>query len=143
VTVLGRNIHDQRRQAFIDYTIDTYNLFTRIAEKLDRLSDWACLFLCSNPLSPFWKGWIVLSDVNANWNDTLCQVFLELPFQPSPRGYGRNHLKRKRAITQETGQELRDSAIRKHTISRVFSPDLWHSLHLNHDAKSTYPTSAH
>jgi hypothetical protein len=33
-TVLGKNIHDERRKAFIDYTIDTYNLFTEIAEKL-------------------------------------------------------------------------------------------------------------
>ena len=33
-TALGRNIHDERREAFIDYTIDTYNLFTEIAEKL-------------------------------------------------------------------------------------------------------------
>ena len=33
-TALGRSIHDERRKAFIDYTIDTYNLFTEIAEKL-------------------------------------------------------------------------------------------------------------
>jgi len=33
-TALGKNIHDERRKAFIDYTIDTYNLFTEIAEKL-------------------------------------------------------------------------------------------------------------
>jgi hypothetical protein len=33
-SAIGRNIHDERRQAFIDYTIDTYNLFTEIAEKL-------------------------------------------------------------------------------------------------------------
>jgi hypothetical protein len=33
-TALGRSIRDERRNAFIDYTIDTYNLFTEIAEKL-------------------------------------------------------------------------------------------------------------
>ena len=33
-SALGRSIHDERRKAFIDYTIDTYNLFTEIAEKL-------------------------------------------------------------------------------------------------------------
>jgi len=33
-TALGKNIHDERREAFIDYTIDTYNLFSEIAEKL-------------------------------------------------------------------------------------------------------------
>ena len=33
-TALGRNIHDERREAFIDYTIDTYNLFTEIADRL-------------------------------------------------------------------------------------------------------------
>jgi hypothetical protein len=33
-TALGRSVHDERRTAFIDYTIDTYNLFTEIAEKL-------------------------------------------------------------------------------------------------------------
>jgi hypothetical protein len=30
----GRDIHDNNRNAFIDYTIDTYNLFTEIAERL-------------------------------------------------------------------------------------------------------------
>ncbi len=33
-TALGKNIHDERRKAFIDYTIATSNLFTEIAEKL-------------------------------------------------------------------------------------------------------------
>jgi len=33
-SALGRSIHDERRRAFIDYTIDTYNLFTEIAENL-------------------------------------------------------------------------------------------------------------
>jgi hypothetical protein len=33
-SALGRSIHDERRKAFIDYTIDTYNLFTEIADKL-------------------------------------------------------------------------------------------------------------
>jgi hypothetical protein len=33
-TALGKSIHDKRRKAFIDSTIDTYNLFTEIAEKL-------------------------------------------------------------------------------------------------------------
>ena len=33
-SALGRSIHDERRTAFIDYTIDTYNLFTEIADKL-------------------------------------------------------------------------------------------------------------
>ena len=33
-TALGKSIHDERRKAFIDYTIETYNLFTEIAEKL-------------------------------------------------------------------------------------------------------------
>ena len=33
-TALGRSIHDERRTAFIDYTIDTYNLFTEIADRL-------------------------------------------------------------------------------------------------------------
>jgi hypothetical protein len=33
-TALGRSIHDERRTAFIDYTIDTCNLFTEIADKL-------------------------------------------------------------------------------------------------------------
>ena len=33
-SALGKNIHNERREAFIDYTIDTYNLFTEIAEKL-------------------------------------------------------------------------------------------------------------
>jgi len=33
-SALGRSIRDERRKAFIDYTIDTYNLFTEIAEKL-------------------------------------------------------------------------------------------------------------
>jgi hypothetical protein len=33
-SALGRSIHDERRKAFIDYTIDTYNLFSEIADKL-------------------------------------------------------------------------------------------------------------
>ena len=33
-SALGRSIHEERRTAFIDYTIDTYNLFTEIADKL-------------------------------------------------------------------------------------------------------------
>ena len=37
-SALGKNIHDERRKAFIDYTIDTYNLFTEIADKLDQHS---------------------------------------------------------------------------------------------------------
>ena len=30
----GRDIHDNNRKAFIDYTIDTYNLFTEIADRI-------------------------------------------------------------------------------------------------------------
>lgn len=33
-SALGRSIHDELRKAFIYYTIDTYNLFTEIADKL-------------------------------------------------------------------------------------------------------------
>jgi hypothetical protein len=33
-TALGRNIHEERREAFIKYAIDTYNLFTVVAGKL-------------------------------------------------------------------------------------------------------------
>jgi hypothetical protein len=33
-SALGRGIQEERRKAFIDYTIDTYNLFSEIAEKL-------------------------------------------------------------------------------------------------------------
>ena len=33
-TALGRNIHEERREAFIEYAIKTYNLVTEIAEKL-------------------------------------------------------------------------------------------------------------
>ena len=35
-TGLGRSIHKDNRTAFVDYTIETYNLFTEIAEKLEQ-----------------------------------------------------------------------------------------------------------